>query len=219
MYRTTKSLDVRENLEKFMVRTRCEDCLGIGYNRDALDVYINEKNIDYYMNLPLDELYEFLNNYEFNDFRDNVWSQFKTKFLMNLKQCIDLGVGYLTLSRRANTLSGGEAQRLKIVAQISSEISGVLYVLDEPTSGLHASDVSKVLMAIKKLNSVGNKNTVLLVEHTASVIKESDYIFEVGPGAGKYGGMVVGSVTPIEISKLNTPTGYALKHYFDNLKN
>lgn len=208
LYRTTKSIDVRENLEHFMVRSRCEDCLGTGYNKDALDVYVDDKNIDYYMNLPLDELYDFLRTCEFNDFRDGVWNQFKNKFMMSLKQCIDLGVGYLTLSRCANTLSGGEAQRLKIVAQISSEISGVLYVLDEPTSGLHASDVSKVLTAIKKLNDVGNKNTVLLVEHTASIIKESDYIFEVGPGAGVLGGKIIAEGTLDDIiNNENSITG------------
>lgn len=199
LYRTTKSIDVRENLEKFMVKTSCEDCLGTGYNKDALDVYIDGKNIDYYMNLSIEDLYSFLSKYEFNDYRDNIWSQFKKKFLNSLKQCCDLGVGYLTLARKANTLSGGEAQRLKIVAQISSEISGVVYVLDEPTSGLHASDVSKVLTAIKKLNDVGNKNTVVLVEHTAALIKASDYIFEVGPGAGEAGGNIIaeGSVDEI----------------------
>lgn len=211
-YRTTKSIDVRENLEKFMVKTRCEDCLGTGYNRDALDVFIDGHNIDYYMNLPLEDLYEFLSNYEFHDYRDEVWTQFKDKFMKCLRQSIDLGVGYLTLARKANTLSGGEAQRLKIVAQISSEISGVVYVLDEPTSGLHASDVSKVLTAIKKLNDVGNKNTVVLVEHTAAIIKESDYIFEVGPGAGEMGGNIIAEGTLDEIvNNENSISGAYLK--------
>ncbi len=201
IYRSTKSLDVREDLERFMKKEKCCKCSGTGYHPDILDVEIDGKNIDDYMNMCIDDLIGHFGQYQFQDNRDSVWEQIKSKFLKSLQQCKDLGVGYLTLSRKANTLSGGELQRLKIVAQISSEISGVVYVLDEPSSGLHASDIDKVLCAIQNLNCVGNKNTIVLVEHTAKIIKACDYIFEIGPGAGERGGEIVAEGTVEEICK------------------
>lgn len=199
IYKTTKSIDVRENIEKFMKKTKCEACGGTGYNPDILDVTIDGNNIDYYMNLCIEDLLNYFKQYKFNDNRDKAWAQIKKKFISCLELCMDLGVGYLSLSRKATTLSGGELQRLKIVAQISSEISGVVYVLDEPSAGLHSSDVDKVLSAIKNLNNVGNKNTIVLVEHTAKIIKACDYIFEIGPGAGESGGEIVSQGTFDEI--------------------
>lgn len=201
IYRTTKSMDVRENLERFMKRTKCEKCGGTGYNADILNVTIDGKNIAYYMNISIEELTAFLEIYHLDSAKDDVWKQMKGKFLKSLHQCIDLGVGYLSLARKATTLSGGELQRLKIVAQISSEISGVVYVLDEPSAGLHASDIDKVLTAIKKLNNMGNKNTIVLVEHTVKMIKAADYIFEIGPGAGEKGGEIIAEGTVEEICK------------------
>lgn len=201
IYRTTKSIDVKEDLERFMKKMPCEKCGGTGYNPDILNITIDGENIDYYMNLCMDELAGFFENYSFYDQRDVMWGQIKNTFLKNLHQCIDLGIGYLALGRKATTLSGGELQRLKLAAQISSEISGVVYVLDEPSSGLHASDIGKVLEAIKKLNCTGNKNTIVLVEHTAKLIKASDYIFEVGPGAGEQGGEVIAHGTVKEICR------------------
>ncbi len=201
IYRTTKSIEVRENLEKFMHKSICEDCHGTGYNQAVLNVTIDGKNIDDFSRLSIDELIEFFESFSFYDTRDDIWAQFKGKFLTLLKECQKLGVGYLTLSRKANTLSGGEVQRLKIVAQISSEISGVVYVLDEPTSGLHSTDIKKVLEAIQKLNTTGNRNTVVLVEHTKEMIKASDYIFEIGPGAGVLGGNIIAEGTVDAIIK------------------
>lgn len=191
LYRTTKSLTTKEKLEFFMSKARCENCGGTGYNPTILDITIERKNIVHYMNLSMEELLEFFTGYSFGDDRDEIFSQIKGKFLRNLKLCVDLGVGYLSLGRKATTLSGGEIQRLKLVSQISSEISGIVYVLDEPSSGLHISDIDKVLLAIKNLNNIGNRNTVVLVEHTARIINASDYIFEIGPGAGEKGGRII----------------------------
>lgn len=195
LYKTTKSFDMKENLEKYMIKSTCEECSGSGYKKEILEVLIDGHNIDYYMHLSLEELLNFIETYKFNDQRDAIFNQIKNKFSRNLKLCIELGIGYLTMARKANTLSGGEAQRLKIVAQISSEISGVVYVLDEPSSGLHTFDTGKVLNAIKNLNSIGNKNTVVLVEHTKKIINASDYIFEVGPKAGEFGGEIIAEGT------------------------
>ncbi len=199
IYRTTKSLDTREKLEHFMKKTRCARCGGTGYNPDILEVRIDGKNINDYMDMCIVDLAGYFEHYQFHDGRDAVWEQIRNKFLRNLHQCIDLGIGYLSLARKVTTLSGGEMQRLKIVAQISSEISGVVYVLDEPSVGLHASDINKVLVAIQKLNQVGNKNTIVLVEHTAKIINASDYIFEIGPGAGECGGRLLAQGTVNEI--------------------
>lgn len=210
LYKSTKSFDVKENLEKFMIKSPCEECKGSGYKKEILEVLIDGHNIDYYMHLSLEELIKFIDSYKFNDQRDDIFRQIKNKFTRSLKLCIELGIGYLTMSRKANTLSGGEAQRLKIVAQISSEISGVVYVLDEPSSGLHACDIEKVLNAIKNLNNIGNKNTIVLVEHTKKIIKASDYIFEVGPKAGEYGGRIIaeGSLDSI----INNPSSISGKY-------
>lgn len=201
IYKSTKSIEVREELEHFMRKIKCEKCCGTGYNPDILNVTVDGKNIDDYMNMCIEDIAAYFENYHFDDQREGIWEQIKNKFLKSLHQCIDLGIGYLALSRKATTLSGGELQRLKIVAQISSEISGVVYVLDEPSSGLHASDIDKVLVAIQKLNQIGNKNTIVLVEHTAKLIKAADYIYELGPGAGENGGELVAEGTLEEICK------------------
>lgn len=193
LYKTTKSFDVKENLEKFMVKSTCEECGGSGYKKEILEVLIDGHNIDYFMHLSLEDLLEFIDNYKFSDQRDEIFRQIKNKFSRSLKLCVELGIGYLTMARKANTLSGGETQRLKIVAQISNEISGVVYVLDEPSSGLHTYDTEKVLNAIRNLNNIGNKNTIVLVEHTKKIINASDYIFEVGPKAGEFGGEIIAS--------------------------
>ncbi|MCM1500073.1 MAG: excinuclease ABC subunit UvrA [Clostridium sp.] len=198
-YKTTKSLKTREKLESFMTKSKCEGCSGTGYNPKILDITIAGRNIDYYMNLPIEEMLLVMEKMHFDDSRDNIFEQIKGKFFRNLRLCVDLGVGYLSLARKSTTLSGGEIQRLKLVSQISSEISGVVYVLDEPSCGLHMSDIDKVLKAICKLNNIGNKNTVVLVEHTAKIINACDYIFEIGPGAGVNGGKIVSQGTVEEI--------------------
>ncbi len=207
-YKTTKSLTTREKLESFMTKCKCERCNGTGYNPNILGVTVNGKNIDYYMNIPIEEMLAIMEELHFNDGRDEIFKQIKDKFLRNLRMCVDLGVGYLSLSRKATTLSGGEIQRLKLVSQISSEISGVVYVLDEPSSGLHMADIDKILNAIYELNNIGNRNTIVLVEHTAKIINSCDYIFEIGPEAGANGGKIVSQGTVDEIkSNPNSVSG------------
>ena len=199
LLRTTKSLATKEKIESFMSKTVCNKCRGSGYNSNVFSIKVAGKTIVDCMNMSIEELYDFFSNFEFADYKKRIVEQFKEPFLKSLKLCIDLGVGYLNLSRRATTLSGGELQRLKLVSQISSEISGVVYVLDEPSSGLHMSDIRKIIFAIKKLNSIGSSNTIVLVEHTAQIINASDYIFEIGPGAGANGGNIIFEGTVQEI--------------------
>ena len=182
-----------------MSKQPCFCCQGTGYNPNILNYVIGGKNIADFMQMSIQSMYNFLQNFLFDDFRREIFDQVTSKLKTILKNCIDLGIGYLALDRKATTLSGGEIQRLRMVAQISSQISGVVYVLDEPSSGMHASDIARLVSAIQQLNTVGNKNTIVLVEHTRSLINASHYIFEIGPGAGKAGGYIVAQGTPAEI--------------------
>ena len=200
-YKSTKSLDVKADLEQYMSKRSCECCSGTGYNPESLEFIIDGKNISDFMKMSINSMYVFLKHFSLNDSRQEAYEQVTAKLKIILKNCIDLGVGYLSLDRKATTLSGGEMQRLRMVAQISSQISGVVYVLDEPSSGMHASDTTKLFKTIQQLNTVGNKNTVVMVEHTRSLINASDYIFEVGPGAGKNGGYIIAQGSPNDIMK------------------
>lgn len=208
LYKTTKSLDTRDSIESYMTHCKCSVCAGTGYNHESLKILIKGNNIADVMDMPIEELREFILNLHYDDFRENILKTISTNLITILDKCINLGVGYLALARAATTLSGGELQRLHLVAQISSQISGVVYVLDEPSSGMHYSDIEKLMVSIKQLNTIGNKNTIVMVEHTRPLIKSSDYIYEIGPEAGSDGGRVVFFGTPGEmINDSNSITG------------
>ena len=199
-YKTTKSLDVKEEIERFMIKRSCPCCGGTGFHPDRLNYHIDHKSIDDFMRMSIHDMHNLLQRIIFHDFRSEIYNEIASKLKPILKNCIDLGVGYLTLGRKAPTLSGGEMQRLRMVAQISSQLSGVVYVLDEPSFGMHASDIARLFKAIQQLNSAGNKNTIVMVEHTRFLINASDYVFEIGPGAGTAGGYIVAQGTPPEIA-------------------
>jgi len=199
IYRKTKSLNTREEIESFMAESTCTECGGTGYNPASLRVQVKGINIAQMMELSLEELLVFLRELEFEDFRGQLFLEFKEKLFKILINCTELGIGYLSLGRKAASLSGGEMQRVVIVSQISNQLSGVVYVLDEPSSGMHASDIGKLIKSIAKLNSEGNKNTVVIVEHNGALINMADYIIEIGPGAGILGGELIAKGTPKEI--------------------
>ena len=199
IYKTTKSMDVHETIEKFMTKCNCEKCMATGYNPESLKVKIKGYTISDIMSFSIDNLKSFISKCEYNDYRKELFSQISLSLNKILDQCIDLGVGYLSLNRSATSLSGGELQRLHMVSQISSQISGVVYVLDEPSSGMHANDIDKLLRAIKQLNRIGNKNTIVMVEHTKALINSSDYVYEIGPSAGQDGGQIIAFGSPKEI--------------------
>lgn len=202
IYKTTKSIKMHENIKKYMVKNVCDACNGTGLNESALKVLINNYNIVSLQSLSLNEFSKELRILSFNDYRDKVAPNIIDKITNTLDILIDLGLGYLTLNRKIVTLSGGEMQRIRLAAQISSQISGVVYILDEPSIGMHQRDIQKLIKTIKKLNRIGNRNTIVLVEHDRDLINESDYIFDIGPGAGNLGGEIIASGSPQEI-KLN----------------
>ena len=201
IYKTTKSIDVREEIEKYMVKHCCSECMATGYSPNSLKYKINGYTIADVMSFSISRLKQFVNTLNYKDYRKELYEQISSNLNQILDQCVNLGVDYLALNRAATTLSGGELQRLHMVSQISSQISGVVYVLDEPSSGMHANDIDKLLDAIKKLNTIGNKNTIVIVEHTKSLINASDYVYEIGPSAGDKGGYIIASGTPKEISE------------------
>lgn len=200
-YKTTKSLKMREEIERYMKQAPCSCCQGTGYKLESLQVTVGGKRIDQVMHLSIEDLKQFLNQLVFEGEKEVIFSQIIPNLYRIIDSCLDLGIGYLSLDRKASSLSGGEFQRLHLVAQITSQISGVVYVLDEPSSGMHTADIQKLLAAIRNLNQTGNKNTIVMVEHTRSLINASDYVFELGPGAGNKGGQIVAQGTPEEIQK------------------
>ena len=198
-YRTTKSVKTREEIEKYMRRSVCNCCKGTGYRPESLDVTIAGKNIADVMHMDIDTLNEFLHGLIFQGEQQAFFQQIAPNLFKIIDGCRELGIGYLSFDRKASSLSGGEFQRLHLVSQISSQISGVVYVLDEPSAGMHASDIEKLLSAIRKLNQSGNQNTIIMVEHTRELINASDYLFELGPGAGAFGGQVIAEGTPNQL--------------------
>ncbi len=195
----TDSEWIREEISKYQATTPCEDCQGQRLNEEALSVKINGKNISAATHASIADALEW-----FSTIPDTLSPQNKEIAKRILKEIIDrltflnnVGLGYLTLDRMSATLSGGEAQRIRLASQIGSGLSGVLYVLDEPSIGLHQRDNDKLLKTLCHLRDLGN--TVIVVEHDEDAIRAADYVFDIGPEAGRYGGKVVAKGTPQEI--------------------
>lgn len=188
-YRETESESVKEELERFMRFNPCPECKGARLKKEALAVKIAGKNIYELTCMPVRELRRFLQDLKLSE-RDEVIARLPIReILSRLGFLINVGVDYLTLARPGYTLSGGEAQRIRLATQIGSGLTGVLYVLDEPTIGLHPRDTERLLNMLEKLRDMGN--TLLVVEHDELTIRKADYIVELGPGAGVKGGEVV----------------------------
>lgn len=187
----------REWLETMMVESPCPVCHGARLNDSVLAVKINHKNIFEVTNLSILELRNFIANLKLTNEQKEI-SDLVTKEILNrLDFLINVGLGYLTLSRSAGTLSGGEAQRIRLATQIGSKLSGVLYVLDEPSIGLHQRDNEKLINALKEMRDLGN--TLIVVEHDTDTMLASDFLVDIGPGAGEYGGKIIAAGTPKEV--------------------
>lgn len=191
LYKETTSETVREQLSHFLTHDICQDCGGMGISPEAQDVYIKGKNICDLQKMSIIELYEFFNNLSFGDFRDELISLPRTKILELSSILIKLGVGYLTLSRKTASLSGGEMHRITMATFLASQLTGVLYILDEPSTGLHWFEIPNLISIIKQLQCIGNGNTLAIVEHNKRIIANSEYIVEFGPGASRNGGQVI----------------------------
>ncbi|MGE4554780.1 MAG: excinuclease ABC subunit UvrA [Candidatus Paceibacterota bacterium] len=194
------------------LNTICPDCQGKRLRKEALSVFINGKNIDDISQMSIEKAFEFFIEYEksLNE-REKIISENVLKEILNrLNFLLEVGLDYLTLSREAETLSGGEAQRIRLASQIGSQLSSTLYVLDEPTIGLHERDTERLLKILKELKS--RKNTVIVVEHDERTIRSSDFLVDLGPLSGRNGGEVVALGETQEILKKNFEKSLTLKY-------
>ncbi len=185
----------REEIEKYMIMTPCTACHGARLKPFPLAVRIKGKNIYEFTLMPIDEEYDFISDLylELNEYHIQIAKQILDEIRARLKFLKDVGLSYLNLSRMAGTLSGGEAQRIRLATQIGSGLSGVLYVLDEPSIGLHQRDNDRLIKTLIKLRNLGN--TLIVVEHDEETIRNADYIVDIGPRAGVLGGEVIASGT------------------------
>ncbi len=181
--------DRNKNILRFVQTQSCDECFGTRFNKKALSVHIGKRNIAEILDLSIDELSVFFKNIQYKDDEINVGESIRTEILKRTSLLSDLGLGYLSLSRGAVTLSGGEAARIRLGTQINSKLSGVLYIFDEPAAGLHAAEMDKLLQKILELRD--NGNTVIAVDHNEQIIRKADYIIELGPKAGVNGGELI----------------------------
>ncbi|MBU5454500.1 excinuclease ABC subunit UvrA [Caproiciproducens sp. MSJ-32] len=188
-YVETNSNEMKEHIEQFMGNNTCPKCKGARLNQEALAVLIGDKNIYEFTTLSIKEELDYLNSIEFSEKDKKISEQIVREIKNRLTFLVDVGLDYLDLARSSGTLSGGEAQRIRLATQIGSALMGVLYILDEPSIGLHQRDNDKLIATLKKLRDIGN--TVIVVEHDEDTIKAADYIVDIGPRAGEHGGEVV----------------------------
>ena len=198
-HRDTDSEFQRKDIERFMRVRKCQTCGGKRLKPVVLAVTVAGLNIVEICDLAIDEAVELFKNLELNEQQKFISTQILKEISSRLGFMNNVGLNYLELSRAANTLSGGEAQRIRLATQIGSGLQGVLYVLDEPSIGLHQRDNDKLIATLKNLRDLNN--TVLVVEHDEDTIRAADWLVDVGPGAGVNGGMIVASGTPKEVSK------------------
>ena len=192
-FRESTSEFIKQEIGKLLVEKRCPTCKGKRLKEEALNVFINKKNIIDVCDMSVGEIYNFMNNLHLSKMHQVIAEPILKEILSRLKFLINVGLDYLTLSREAGTLSGGEAQRIRLATQIGSGLTGVIYILDEPSIGLHQRDNDKLLDTLKHLRDLGN--TVIVVEHDEDTIKIADYIVDIGKYAGVNGGNVVVSST------------------------
>ena len=199
-YNETKSQGMRDFYEMYMSDSPCHVCNGARLKKESLSVRIEDKNINELTDMPINQIKEFLNSLQLSK-KDAIIADAILKELnKRLQFLIDVGLEYLTLSRSAGTLSGGEAQRIRLATQIGSGLTGVLYILDEPSIGLHQRDNYKLLTTLKKLRDLGN--TLLVVEHDEDTMYAADEVIDIGPGAGVHGGKVIAQGTAEEIKQV-----------------
>ena len=205
-YVETTAARVREWIENFMYEQKCSLCNGTRLRNEVLNVFINKKNIYDMTAMSISELYGFINNLKLNVEERKISELLIREIANRLEFLNNVGLGYITLDRAAGTLSGGEAQRIRLATQIGSKLSGVLYVLDEPSIGLHQRDNQKLINSLKEMRDLGN--TLIVVEHDTDTMLAADYLVDIGPGAGNEGGEVMAAGTPGEVMKnSNSLTG------------
>ena len=190
---------MRDVMGKYMTELTCSTCHGKRLNRKALAVKVNGKDIAEASELAISHALEFFNNIKLDEQESVIAKPILKEVRDRLTFLNSVGLDYLTLSRSANTLSGGEAQRIRLATQIGSNLSGVMYVLDEPSIGLHQRDNDRLIAALKRMRDLGN--SLIVVEHDDETMRQADYLIDMGPGAGTYGGEVMAAGTPEEVEQ------------------
>ncbi len=193
----TKSSWIREWLSGFMVEMTCPECKGKRLQKSVLSIYIENKNIIDITEMSIKESLKFFKSLKLSNEQKQVSELILKEIINRLEFLNNVGLSYLCLSRSAGTLSGGEAQRIRLATQIGSRLSGVLYVLDEPSIGLHQKDNEKLINSLKEMRDLGN--SLIVVEHDTDTMLAADYLIDIGPGAGEYGGYVMAAGTPLEV--------------------
>ncbi len=198
-YHETQSESVKQNYEQFMSNNPCPDCKGARLKPESLAVTVGNKNIHQVSSMSIADIKDFFDNIELSERDKMIANQILKEIAARIGFLVDVGLDYLTLSRPAGTLSGGEAQRIRLATQIGSGLMGVLYILDEPSIGLHQRDNEKLLKTLDRLRNLGN--TLIVVEHDEDTMHAADHIIDMGPGAGIHGGHVVAEGTLDDILK------------------
>jgi excinuclease ABC subunit A len=196
-YKETDSLPVREELAKYLGSQPCPDCEGTRLNRTARNVFVGSHSLPAIAHLTVGDAKQLFGSLDVEGWRAEVAGKIVKEVGDRLRFLVDVGLDYLTLDRSAESLSGGEAQRIRLASQVGSGLTGVMYILDEPSIGLHQRDNSRLLATLKHLRDLGN--TVLVVEHDEEAIRAADTVLDIGPGAGVHGGEVVAEGTPRDI--------------------
>ena len=205
-YRETSSETMKAEYEEFMRITPCRECKGQRLKPAALAVTLGEKNIHEVTTLSIGKLQQFLEEMSLSRQQELIGGQILKEIRARTQFLLDVGLDYLTLARATGSLSGGEAQRIRLATQIGSGLVGVAYILDEPSIGLHQKDNDKLLNTLKNLRDLGN--TLIVVEHDEDTMLAADYVVDIGPGAGEHGGQVVATGTAQELmDNLDSITG------------
>lgn len=197
-YRETNSEYIRSEIEGYMTVKKCPKCHGARLREESLAVTVGGLSINKVCDFPVRDTLEFFENLNLTEKEAAISKQIIKEIKARLKFMVDVGLDYLTLSRAASTLSGGESQRIRLATQIGSSLVGVLYILDEPSIGLHQKDNDKLLATLKHMRDLGN--TVIVVEHDEDTIRAADYVVDIGPGAGAHGGRIIACGTPDEVA-------------------
>ncbi len=205
-YRETESNTVREELAKYLSTQACPDCSGTRLRREARHVWVGENTLPTITSMPIGEAFEYFSALTLPGKRGEIAEKILKEISARLQFLVNVGLNYLTLNRSADTLSGGEAQRIRLASQIGAGLVGVMYILDEPSIGLHQRDNERLLNTLDHLRKIGN--TVIVVEHDEDAIRMADYVVDIGPGAGVHGGQIVAQGTPAEVmANPNSLTG------------
>lgn len=196
-YHESDSAMIREELAKYLSSRPCELCQGARLREEARHVFVDDKNLPEITSYSIEKAYEFFSCLELTGYRGEIAAKINKEIVERLGFLVNVGLDYLSLARSAETLSGGEAQRIRLASQIGSGLVGVMYILDEPSIGLHQRDNDRLLKTLLHLRNLGN--TVIVVEHDHDAILSADYVLDIGPGAGVHGGKVVARGTPKEV--------------------